>query len=112
MALPDIEAIRALYQTNAWRRVRRRHIEAHPLCQVCLEDEVVEVATVVNHRTRHDGNTAIFFNPDELVSLCRPHQDAARAAKGLDGRVSTIGGVSISDVVVEVRPSGSCPYQA
>jgi len=75
--------IAALYATNTWRRLRRRHIEAHPLCQVCLESEIVEVATVVHHQNRHDGDPAIFFNPDELVSVCRRHQEAARAAKGL-----------------------------
>jgi len=48
-----------------------------------LESEIVEVATVVHHQNRHDGDPAIFFNPDELVSVCRRHQEAARAAKGL-----------------------------
>lgn len=83
MSSADFEAIRALYQTNTWRRLRRRHITAHPLCEVCLEDEVVEVATVVHHLSRHDGDPVLFFNAGELVSLCRPHQEFARAAKGL-----------------------------
>lgn len=74
---------RRLYQTLEWRRLRRKKISAQPLCEVCLETETVEPATVVSHRVRHNGDRSFFFDCEQLVSLCRQHLEEARLAKGL-----------------------------
>ncbi len=80
---PERIFARRLYQTPEWRRLRRRKILEQPLCEACLETETVEPATVVHHRVRHNGDRAIFFDFDQLISLCRCHHEAARVAKGL-----------------------------
>jgi hypothetical protein len=69
-----------LYHSAKWRRMRRRHLKQHPLCEICLEDDVVEPANVVHHRERHDGDEAKFFDEGLLQSLCREHQRVARGA--------------------------------
>lgn len=41
--------IRRLYRTARWRRLREAQLREQPLCQWCLELEIVEVATEVHH---------------------------------------------------------------
>lgn len=78
-----MHAIRLLYVSKEWRRLRRTKILAQPLCEVCLETETVEPATVIHHRVLHNGDEAVFFDYDRLISLCRQHHEEARLAKGL-----------------------------
>ncbi|MGV1856186.1 HNH endonuclease signature motif containing protein [Rhizobium rhizogenes] len=80
---PERVLARRLYQTPEWRRLRRKKILAQPLCEVCLETETIEPATVVHHCERHNGDAAIFYDWDQLISLCRHHHEEARLAKGL-----------------------------
>jgi hypothetical protein len=38
----------------------------------------VTPATVADHRTPHRGDPALFFDPGNLASLCKIHQDATK----------------------------------
>ncbi|MBM7050037.1 MULTISPECIES: HNH endonuclease signature motif containing protein [Rhizobium] len=80
---PERVFARRLYQTSEWRRIRRKKITHQSLCEICLETETVEPATVVHHRVRHNGNRMVFFDYDQLISLCRQHHEEARLAKSL-----------------------------
>jgi 5-methylcytosine-specific restriction protein A len=42
---------------------------------MCLEFEIVELATVVDHKIPHKGDETLFFDPENLQSLCKPHHD-------------------------------------
>lgn len=62
---------RRMYKTARWRRIRERQLMEQPLCQWCLESEVVTVATEVHHAIPHRGSEDIFWN-GPFVSTCKP----------------------------------------
>ena len=55
--------------------VRLLHLSANPLCILCNEHGRVTAATVVDHIRPHKGDEQLFFNPDNLQSLCAPCHD-------------------------------------
>lgn len=69
-----------LYKTARWRRLREAQLTAEPLCRFCLVTEEVTAAEVVDHIKKHEGNEEIFFDPNNLQSLCRHHHDSAKQA--------------------------------
>lgn len=47
----------------------------HPLCRFCLQrDDPVE-ADVVDHIIPHKGDVTLFFDPNNLQSLCKTCHD-------------------------------------
>lgn len=91
----EAEGYRKLYRTTRWRAVRAAQLRAEPLCAMCLQMGKTRAATVADHKRAHRGDEALFWDPDNLQSLCAPHHDAARQAEerrgfvignGLDGR--------------------------
>lgn len=72
----DNRTWRHLYKTARWRRLREWQLGHQPLCERCLDMEIVEPATVVHHREAHKGDEALFWNPDNLESICKPHHDS------------------------------------
>ena len=63
---------RGLYNTERWRTLRRRHLLKEPWCVDCLRRGTVAVpATEVDHITAHKGNTDLFYDEDNLQSLCK-----------------------------------------
>ncbi|EHK56786.1 HNH endonuclease signature motif containing protein [Allomesorhizobium alhagi] len=71
----EAEQYRRLYRTAAWQRLRLAQLRSQPLCERCLCDDVVEVATVVHHRIAHKGDEHLFWDPENLESVCAPHHD-------------------------------------
>ncbi|ASP84363.1 HNH endonuclease [Sinorhizobium meliloti] len=70
---------RRLYKLAIWRGkngLRERQLMRQPLCERCLLAEIVEVATVVNHRIAHRGDWDLFVDPSNHQSLCKPHHDS------------------------------------
>lgn len=65
-----------LYGRSRWQAMRQRHLAEHPLCVYCLMQEIVEVATIVDHVIPHKGDEAMFFDPDNLQSLCKHCHDS------------------------------------
>jgi 5-methylcytosine-specific restriction protein A len=60
-----------LYKTAAWRRLRLQQLALHPLCQWCLESDVVTEATEVHHAIAHKGDLDLFWS-GPFVSTCKP----------------------------------------
>lgn len=66
---------RKLYKTARWQRLREYHLAQQPLCAWCMQQDIVEEATVVHHKKAHKGDEVLFFDPENLLSLCKPHHD-------------------------------------
>jgi 5-methylcytosine-specific restriction enzyme A len=67
---------RKLYKTARWRRLREAQLSAHPLCERCLAQDIVEPATVVHHADGgHKGDVDKFWG-GPFESLCKPHHDS------------------------------------
>lgn len=64
-----------LYKTAAWQRLREHQLALQPLCSFCLQSDDVEVATVVDHIKPHKGDEALFYDPNNLQSLCKSCHD-------------------------------------
>lgn len=73
------------YNTNEWKRLREVKLLRNPLCERCLINGYVEIATVVHHLTAHKGDRALFYNLDNLQSLCKPHHDGEAQSEEKQG---------------------------
>ena len=58
---------------SAWRRARRRYLEAHPLCVECMKEGRYTRATDVDHIVPHRGDPALFWDEDNWQALCHRH---------------------------------------
>lgn len=58
------------YGTARWKRLRQWQLSQEPLCLMCLECDIVTEATVADHVEPHRGAQALFWDPDNLQSLC------------------------------------------
>ena len=79
-------AYRRLYNTAAWRHIRRAQLARMPLCEVCTQRGLVVPATVVNHRVAHRGDTALFADPANLQSTCAHCHDSEIQSRERTGR--------------------------
>lgn len=59
-----------LYKTAAWRRIRKYQLATQPLCEWCLERDVVTEATEVHHRIPHKGDLDLFWS-GPFLSTCK-----------------------------------------
>lgn len=67
-----------LYNRKAWKELRLEHLTKNPLCVFCQREGRLAPATVVDHIQAHKGNLELFFDPDNLQSLCKLHHDASK----------------------------------
>lgn len=65
-----------------WQKLRRAHLEAHPMCEQCLKRGRVVAATEVHHMTPVSsvsdelGMERLAYDPSNLMSLCcQCHKD-------------------------------------
>lgn len=49
-----------------------------PLCCMCMVTEDVTAADVIDHKVAHKGDVELFYDPDNLQSLCKHHHDSAK----------------------------------
>ncbi|WP_244597145.1 HNH endonuclease [Ochrobactrum soli] len=49
-----------------------------PLCVYCLKAGDVEPATICDHRIPHKGNEDLFWDADNLMSLCKSCHDRTK----------------------------------
>lgn len=61
---------RKLYRTARWAAMRRQQLQARPLCHACEARGRVTPAEHVDHRTPHRGDLTLFWDADNLDSLC------------------------------------------
>ncbi|WP_377514374.1 HNH endonuclease [Ochrobactrum sp. RH2CCR150] len=80
-----------MYKTSRWTKLRQRHLDASPLCVYCLRCDEVEEAKVVDHIRPHKGSEYLFFDPDNLQSLCAPCHDRVKSREELGQTVVTFG---------------------
>jgi 5-methylcytosine-specific restriction protein A len=71
-----VTANRRLYQTAAWRLLRKLQLEDYPRCS---EPGCDRMACVVDHRIPHRGNNSLFFDPANLRSMCKRCHDRKTA---------------------------------
>ena len=75
---------RKLYDLAIWRGPRglkKAQRAKQPLCEWCLRKGDVVPMDIVDHIVPHKGDLALFSDPDNLQSLCKPHHDAAKQGK-------------------------------
>lgn len=54
---------------RAWKRIRDRYVQEHPLCEECLKENIYKPAEEVHHKLPlADGGT---HERSNLISLCR-----------------------------------------
>ena len=71
-----------LYQSARWQRLRRRLLLKYPLCAECERQGWITQATVVNHIKPHKGNPELFWDEDNLQTLCKSCHDRKTAKEG------------------------------
>ena len=69
----------AVYNTSNWRKLRQAYLMEHPLCEMCLKDNIITESSEVHHITpisnANDelGMKELGYNPNNLMSLCEFH---------------------------------------
>jgi 5-methylcytosine-specific restriction enzyme A len=66
---------------NQWRKYRAMFLRDHPLCEICLKDENVSIATVVDHIIPHKGDKKLFWNESNHQALCKECHDRKTATE-------------------------------
>lgn len=56
-----------------WQKAREGFLRSHPLCVMCQAEDRVTAATVVDHKTPHRGDQALFWDRANWQSLCATH---------------------------------------
>ncbi|MCK2183518.1 HNH endonuclease [Halomonas getboli] len=74
----DTRPWRHLYNTRRWHRLRAAQLRDEPLCRFCRDLGRVTPAKVADHITPHKGGEALFFDADNLQSLCKTCHDSAK----------------------------------
>lgn len=54
-----------LYKSRKWQGLRALQLEQHPWCSMCGHK-----ATTVDHIVAHNGDLELFYDPNNLQSLC------------------------------------------
>ena len=62
-----------------------------PLCVMCVGQDRIEAATVVDHIKEHRGNPDLFWDTTNLQSLCESHYNAAKQRS--EARGYTVGSI-------------------
>jgi 5-methylcytosine-specific restriction protein A len=60
---------------HAWRAYSRRRLALHPWCVRCRPRGLLRLAVVTDHVVPHRGDRALFRDPDNHQSLCKPCHD-------------------------------------
>ena len=66
---------------SRWQKARITYLKRHPLCVVCEHQGRLTPATVVDHRTPHRGDQALFWDTGNWQPLCR-RCHAEKTARG------------------------------
>lgn len=87
---PQSRPWREWYQLNVWRKRRRLHLRAFPMCVMCAARGVATPATIADHIRPHraDWNE---FRLGALQSLCFDCHNKAKQRYDLDGYGLSIG---------------------
>lgn len=67
------------YWSTAWRKLRKRKLQADPLCELCLAKDRVTPATEVHHKQARRVRPELELVFDNLQSTCKPCHSAETA---------------------------------
>jgi 5-methylcytosine-specific restriction enzyme A len=67
-----------LYNLKRWHRLRLAQLRKEPFCKYCTDFGIDSPATVVDHIKPHRGDETLFFDPENLQSLCKTCHDSAK----------------------------------
>ncbi|SRR5579871_802906 len=77
---PSAEPWRGWYSTAAWQRLRVRvFVRDGYQCQLPECGKVI-ANPVADHRIPHRGDRVLFFDDDNVQTLCKPCHDSAKQA--------------------------------
>jgi len=68
-----------LYDSVHWRKLRDLVKREEPLCRMCLAAGRIVPSQVIDHIEPHHGNHKLFFNRENLQSLCKSCHDSRKA---------------------------------
>lgn len=74
-----------LYSRAAWKKLRLSWLRTHPLCVECLREGITNPASIVDHVQPHKGNHQMFFDMNNLQSLCKMHHDRKTYLESISG---------------------------
>lgn len=74
---------RALYNTAAWKRLRKFKLARNYCCECerCAKAGRRLIATVVDHRQPHRGDPALFYDLENLQSMSKACHDRKTASQ-------------------------------
>lgn len=58
-----------------WQKAREIYLSQNPLCAICLENGVVNMANIVDHIIPHKGDKELFWDRNNWQSLCKECHD-------------------------------------
>lgn len=89
---------RAWYGTPQWKKLRAHQLRQEPLCRMCKDMSRIVAASVADHKIPHKGDAALFFDAQNLQSLCATHHNSTKARDEARGRVT---GADMSGVPID-----------
>jgi 5-methylcytosine-specific restriction endonuclease McrA len=60
----------AFYSSARWMWIRRVFLDANPLCEPCLDEDIVTPATIAHHRVERLADPSLALDPSNLVAMC------------------------------------------
>jgi 5-methylcytosine-specific restriction protein A len=91
---PEAQAYHAWYRTKGWLTLRAAQLKREPFCRECSKAGRRTSATTADHIEPHRGDRRLFFDRNNLQSLCDIHHGdkqrienggVARTPVGVDG---------------------------
>jgi len=70
-----------------WRKIRRQWLTDHPFCVFCEARGILTPATEVDHIQKHNLDPVLFYDLNNLQSLCSPCHRSIKAQMERSGVV-------------------------
>ncbi len=67
------------YAKPSWKQLRTSMLIQHPLCASCLLTNTYTPSTIVDHIRPHKGDIHLFYDIDNLQTLCKRCHDRKTA---------------------------------
>lgn len=61
--------IKKLYNSSNWKNLRNRKLDINPICEICDDFRFLEIDHIIDHC----GNEKIFYDIENLRTLCKTH---------------------------------------
>ena len=70
-----------LYNTQRWRNLRAKILKEQPLCNMCEKRGIITPSDTVDHIKAHKGDKSLFWDRNNLQTLCASCHNAAKQRK-------------------------------